>query len=156
MKKDPRLKRQILRVALAVEQQGYRALMCRGDMAETFDLLADSIYGPELDSGILIRVQVNKVSKEALEAVLDYSLGGRKKKEIWLVCFLEAVPNDPGRAYIFRCLGDKVIEYPLGLDLSGIFPGKEHIPKTLSSKKNGQKRGVRSAKVEPKSAITGS
>ena len=143
MKKDPRLKRQILRVALVIKRQGYRVSLYERDLAQPFDILAESVYSPELDSGIYIRVQINKISEEALQAVLGYSTGKRRKKEIWLVRFRKGSKNDPGHAVVFRCQDVRIIEYPKGLELSEVMssPGK---------------RGVKSRKTEPKSARIGS
>jgi len=97
MQKDPKLRRAIKRIA--------------GILSETFSIVADSIYSPDKDSGIYIKVAIDSITKEMLDIILNYPT--RRKKELWILRHGRS-STDPGVFLIYRIDGKKIVEHPKG------------------------------------------
>jgi len=109
MQKGPKLKKAMRRVAHILERSGFRIAFCAGILSEVFDVTADSIYSLARDSGIYVRVAIDAITKEMLDAILNY--GTPRKKEVWILKFGKS-SSDPGVFLIYRICGKKLIEHP--------------------------------------------
>ena len=97
------------RVAHILERSGFRISFCGGLLSETFDITADSIYSPTRDSGIYIRVTIDTIRKDLLDAILNYPT--TRKKELWILKHGRS-STDPGVFLIYRIDGKKIVEHP--------------------------------------------
>jgi len=97
------------RVAHILERSGFRISFCAGILSETFSITADSIYLPSKDSGIYIKVAIDSISEEMLDAILGY--GTHRKKELWILKHGRS-STDPGVFLIYRIDGKEIVEHP--------------------------------------------
>jgi len=109
MQKDPKLRRATKRIGQVLERSGFRISFCGGILSEIFDITADSIYSPAKDIGIYIKVAIDTISKELLDAILGYQTA--KKKEIWILRRGRS-SSDPGTFLVYRIDGRELIEHP--------------------------------------------
>jgi len=109
MQKDIKLKRTMKRVGQVLERSGYRISFCAGVLSMFFDITADSIYSPAKDSGIYVKIAIDTITKDLLNAILHYQTN--RKKEIWVLRRDES-SSDPGTFLVFRFDGRKLIEHP--------------------------------------------
>jgi len=125
MQKDPKLRRATKRIGQLLERSGYRISFCAGLLSEIFDITCDSIYSLARDSGIYVRVAIDAITKEALDAIMNYQTP--RKKEIWILKSGKS-SNDPGVFLVYRISGRRLVEHPRN------WP----IQKVMSSPKNQQ------------------
>ena len=109
MQKGAKLKKAVRRVAQTLERSGFRISFCAGLLSEVFDITADSIYSPARDSGLYIAIGIDTISKELLDAILNY--GTPRKKEIWILKH-GGSSTSPGFFLIFRIDGRRIVESP--------------------------------------------
>ena len=109
MPKDPKMKRCLRRVAHILERSGFRVSFCQGILSEAFSISADSVYSPAKDVGIYIKVSIDRISKNLLDAIMNYQTP--RKKELWILRRDES-SSDPGTFLVFRFDGRKLIEHP--------------------------------------------
>lgn len=109
MQKDPKLRRATKRIGQVLERSGFRISFCAGILSEIFDITADSIYSPARDSGLYIAIGIDTISKELLDAILNY--GTPRKKELWVLKRGKS-SSDPGTFLVFRFDGRQLIEHP--------------------------------------------
>lgn len=117
MQKDPKLRRATKRIGQVLERSGFRVSFCAGLLSEIFDITCDSIYSPTKDSGIYVRVAIDTITKEMLDAILNY--GTPRKKEVWILRYGKS-PSDPGTFLIYRIDGRQVIEHPRDWPISKV------------------------------------
>ena len=111
MQKDVKLRKTMKRIAHILERSGFRVSFCQGILSEAFSISADSIYSPAKDSGLYIRAAINTISRELVDAILNYQTP--RKKEIWLLRHGKS-SSDPGMFLVYRIDGEKIIEHPQG------------------------------------------
>ena len=97
------------RVAHILERSGFRISFCAGILSEIFSITADSIYSPSKDSGTYIKVAIDSIDEEKLDAILNY--GTHRKKEIWILRHGRS-SSDPGYFLVYRIDNKKIIEHP--------------------------------------------
>lgn len=122
MQVDPKLRKARRRSADILQRLGYRISFAWGVLAETFTLVADSVYTPSMDSGLYIRICIDGVTKESLDRIMAYQTN--RKKELWIMRF-EGKANAPGRFYVFRIQGDIIIDSPIPVDEILLSSGKK-------------------------------
>ena len=117
MQKDPKLKRAMKRIGQVLERSGYRISFATGILSMFFDIVADSVYSQDKDSGIYIRVVIDEISKEMVDCILNY--GTYRKKEIWLLKYGKS-SSDPGMFLVFRFDDRELIEHPQNWPISKV------------------------------------
>lgn len=110
MKKDVKMKKAQMRVANQLERSGYRISFCAGILSIFFDVVADSIYSLAKDSGIYVKIAIDTITKDLLNAILHYQTN--RKKEIWVLKKDGKSSSDPGTFLVFRFDGRRLIEHP--------------------------------------------
>lgn len=108
MKEDPGMRKAIRRIGRSLEERhGYRVSFATGFLKKTFDIVCDSVYSPEKDKGLLVKIAIDMVSREELEAVKNYRTW--RKKELWVLKFGKS-PSDPGKILKYRLEDDRILE----------------------------------------------
>ena len=139
MKEDPGMRKAIRRIGRSLEERyGYRVSFAAGFLKKTFDIVCDSVYSPEKDKGLLVKIAINTVSKEEVEAIKNYI--SWKKKELWILRFGKS-PSDPGKILKYRIEDDRIIEEPPYWPLKRIMSTREN------RQAKAQKEGAKSAKT---------
>lgn len=77
-------------------------------LAKSFDVIVDSVFFS--DVGVYVKCCLEVVTKEELNQVLYFCT--QRKREIWVWRFKKDVPNDKGRALIYKIEGEEIILEP--------------------------------------------
>ena len=139
MQIDPKLRKARRRSADILQRLGYRISFAWGVLAETFTLVADSVYFPSMDSGLYVKVVIDSVDKKLLDNIMAYQTN--RKKELWVMRF-EGKSNAPGRFYVFRIQGDVIIDSPIPVDEIILSSGKKMEVSGKKKKVTPSKQGV--------------